>query len=170
MRPGDIDRSSDVWTYTPERHKTEEFGKQRIVYIGPQAQEILRPFLLRKTTAYCFSPIEAEAERNEQRRAARSSPMTPSQTRRKPKKKPQRAKRNRYDVAAYRRAITYGIKKAGVPHWHPNQLRHSRATRVRREHGLDVAQIILGHKLCDVTQVYAEVDRVRAIEIVEKCG
>ena len=96
--------------------------------------------------------------------------MTPSQAARKSKQNPKRKKRNRYDVASYRRAITYMIKKAGVPHWHPNQLRHSCATRTRREHGLEAAQIILGHKQCDVTQIYAEVDRKKAINIVSKCG
>jgi integrase len=96
--------------------------------------------------------------------------MTPSQADRKSKQNAKRKKRDRYDVASYRRAITYMIKKSGVPHWHPNQLRHSCGTRTRREHGLDAAQIILGHKQCDVTQVYAEVDRAKAIKIVSKCG
>lgn len=38
-------------------------------------------------------------------------------------------------------------------HWHPNQLRHSFATRVRRAHGLEAAQVLLGHSRADVTQV-----------------
>ena len=37
-------------------------------------------------------------------------------------------------------------------HWHPNQLRHSYATKVRREHGLEAAQVLLGHSRADVTQ------------------
>jgi len=40
--------------------------------------------------------------------------------------------------------------------WHPNQLRHSFATRVRKAHGLEAAQVLLGHARADVTQVYAE--------------
>jgi integrase len=40
--------------------------------------------------------------------------------------------------------------------WHPNQLRHSFATRVRKQHGLEAAQVLLGHARADVTQVYAE--------------
>src|SRR6476646_5133730 len=43
-------------------------------------------------------------------------------------------------------------------HWHPHQLRHNAATRFRREFGLDVAQVLLGHKTLAVTQVYAERD------------
>jgi len=40
--------------------------------------------------------------------------------------------------------------------WHPNQLRHTFATRVRKQHGLEAAQVLLGHARADVTQVYAE--------------
>ena len=49
-------------------------------------------------------------------------------------------------------------ERAGVPHWHPNQLRHTFATEVRRTHGLEAAQAALGHSKADVTQVYAERD------------
>jgi integrase len=47
MRPDDIDRNNDVWTYIPEHHKTEHRGKTRIIYIGPQAQVILAPWLVK---------------------------------------------------------------------------------------------------------------------------
>jgi integrase len=91
--------------------------------------------------------------------------MTPSQEKRRPKSKPKRLKRERYDTDAYRRAITYGIKKANknrkdgegeIPAWYPLQLRHTRATEVRRQFGLEGAQSALGHKSADVTQIYAE--------------
>ena len=54
--------------------------------------------------------------------------------------------------------------------WHPNQLRHSFATRVRKEHGLEAAQVLLGHARADVTQVYAERNEQLAAEIVAKLG
>jgi len=170
MRPCDVDREAKVWVYTPADHKTAYRGHPRHIYLGPKAQALLAPWLLREATAHCFSPKEAEAERNAERKANRKTPMTPSQAKRRPKKKPKRAKRNQYDVGSYRRAIKYGIKKAKVPAWHPHQLRHNCATRVRREFGLDVAQIILGHRTADVTQVYAEVDRLKAMEVVVEAG
>jgi len=43
IRPIDVDRSGEVWTYRPESHKTEHHGRQRIIYVGPQAQEVLAP-------------------------------------------------------------------------------------------------------------------------------
>ena len=58
LRPCDLDRSGDVWLYCPEHHKTEHHRKTRVVCIGPRAQEILLPYLLRDAEAYCFSPSE----------------------------------------------------------------------------------------------------------------
>jgi len=50
-------------------------------------------------------------------------------------------------------AIRYGSQKAKVPNWHPNQLRHNAATSLRKEFGLDVARVILGHSSPAVTEV-----------------
>lgn len=170
IRPGEVDRSGAVWVYRPKQHKTAYRGFQREIYLGPKAQGVLAPWLLRDANSYCFSPAEAEAERNANRRVNRQSPMTPSQAGRKPKRQPKRPKRDRYDVDSYRRAITYAIKKAEVPSWHPHQLRHNCATRMRREYGLDIAQVILGHASANITEVYAEADRIRAIEVMARAG
>lgn len=186
MRPQDIDRSGPIWVYRPSKHKTEHRGKLREIPLGPQSQEVLTPFLDRSADQYLFSPVEAEATRNEQRVVVRSSTrktkVYPSELRSREKRKAaakrrpsKRPKRSRYDVDAYRRAITYGIersRKLGVwiPHWHPHQLRHAFATRVRRQFGLDGAQVALGHSHADVTQTYAEVNLAKAAEIAKQIG
>lgn len=55
--------------------------------------------------------------------------------------------------------------------WHPHQLRHSAATHIRREFGLEAAQIALGHSSALVTEaVYAERDMEKAIEVMKKIG
>jgi integrase len=54
--------------------------------------------------------------------------------------------------------------------WHPNQLRHSFATRVRKEHGLEAAQVLLGHARADVTQVYAEKNHELAATVAARIG
>jgi len=54
--------------------------------------------------------------------------------------------------------------------WHPNQLRHSFATKVRKAHGLEAAQVLLGHARADVTQVYAERNEELAREVAGKIG
>ncbi len=57
-----------------------------------------------------------------------------------------------------------------VHRWHPNQLRHTFATRVRKQHGLEAAQVLLGHARADVTQVYAERNEELAATIATKIG
>ena len=48
MRPSDVTLGTDgVWRYTPQSHKTEHYGKQRRIHLGPRAQAILRPYLER---------------------------------------------------------------------------------------------------------------------------
>lgn len=47
MRKDEVDRSGDVWVYVPRSHKTEHHGKSRSVYVGPQAQRVLGPLLLK---------------------------------------------------------------------------------------------------------------------------
>lgn len=49
-------------------------------------------------------------------------------------------------------------------------MRHSFGTRVRRDHGLEAAQVLLGHAKADVTQVYAERDNERARAVALKIG
>ncbi|MBP3957173.1 site-specific integrase [Gemmata sp. G18] len=54
--------------------------------------------------------------------------------------------------------------------WHPNQLRHLFATEVRKGHGLEAAQVLLGHSRADVTQVYAERNEALAATVAAKIG
>ena len=55
--------------------------------------------------------------------------------------------------------------------WHPHQLRHAAGTRIRRECGLEAAQLALGHSSAKVTDaVYAERDMARVIDVMRKIG
>ena len=75
-----------------------------------------------------------------------------------------------YDTNSYRKAIERACTKADVPRWTPHRLRHNAATRIRKEFGLEAAQILLGHAQADVTQIYAEVDHAKAIKVAEEIG
>ena len=57
-----------------------------------------------------------------------------------------------------------------MAHWHPNQLRHTAATEVRRRFGLEAAQVLLGHSKADVTQMYAERDDALAERVAREVG
>ena len=172
----------------PAGHKTAHLGRDRIVWIGPKAQEVLLPYLLRAPEAYCFSPAESEEKRLVELRERRRTKVQPSQlNRRKPR--PKRKPKDQYVKDSYARAVRRAVElanrkhreaseEAGVefreedrlPHWHPNQLRHSVGTRVRRDFGLEAAQVCLGHAKADVTQIYAERDFRLAIEVARKIG
>lgn len=75
-----------------------------------------------------------------------------------------------YKPTSYGRAITRAAKRAGVSHWTPYQLRHLFATEVRAQFGLEAAQVILGHKRADVTQIYAERNLSLARDVINKLG
>ena len=64
------------------------------------------------------------------------------------------------------RAPHAGISRRGAGH----QLRHSAATYLRKEFGLEAAQILPGHARAAVTQIYAEVNHAKALEIAAKIG
>jgi integrase len=169
MRTIDLDTSGQIWAYTPESHKTEHHGKRRTIYLGPRAQAILRPWLRTDRSACLFSPAQAMAERRAAMRERRKTAVQPSQWSRV-KRRPAKAAGNADSVDSYRRAIAYGCQRAAISIWHPHQLRHNAATRLRKEFGLDVARAVLGHSSPAVTELYAQLDESKAIEAMERTG
>ena len=197
MRPMDIDQSGEVWLYRPSSHKTEHRGRNRVVPIGPQGQVILLRYLARDPEMFCFRPIDSEAKRRSEAHSQRKTPMScgnrPGSSK---KRRPKRRAGGCYDVSTYGRAIHRACDKAfphpklgyamrssftddekqelrewqKQHHWSPNQLRHSAASQIRSEYGLEEAQVILGHSSADVTQVYAERDLAKGIEVAKKIG
>ncbi len=170
MRGCDLDTSGQIWSYVPASHKTEHHGRRRIIYIGPRAQQIIKQFLKPDVSEYLFSPRDAMDEFQSKRRANRQTPMTPSQRRRRRKKNPLRSPSEHYTTQSYGYAILKACDKAGVPQWSPNQLRHNAATFLRKQYGIDVARVILGHSSPAVTEVYAELDRTKAIQVMAEVG
>jgi integrase len=197
IRPCDIDRSGDVWLYRPARHKTAHHGHSRVVFIGEKAQAILLRYLARGAEDFCFRPSDSEAKRRAKAHAFRRTPLScgnvPGSNRRK---KPRKTAGDCYDPRSYHAAIGYGCRKA-FPHpalskirpskltaeqkaelakwrsehrWAPNQLRHAAATEVRRQFGLEAAQVVLGHSRADVTQVYAERDLAKGVLVAKAIG
>jgi integrase len=119
IRTGDVDTSGGLWVYSPTRHKTQNHGHQRTIYLGPKAQEVLRRFLRPNPDEYVFSPADAEAERREKLHAERVKNGTPLTCGNRPgtnkRCRPQRAPGGRYTVTAYLRAIYAGCDAAFPP-------------------------------------------------------
>jgi integrase len=173
LRPCDIQMSGRVWLFAPRRHKTAHRGKVRTVAIGPRAQKVLREFLTEDAEAYVFSPARAVAELHAERTKARETPRYRSHMARnkaKRTRRPRRAPGERYTSMSYAHAVARACEKAGVEQWRPNQLRHTFATRVRKSEGLEAAQVALGHARANVTEIYAERDRSRAVAVAAKLG
>jgi integrase len=179
LRPCDIDRSDAVWFYRPITHKMAYRGRERVICIGPQAQRVLLRYLARDRETFCFSPRDSESKRRAPRGRGKGFVFA-----------------GQYDAGVYRRAIHRACDKA-FPHpaltkikasdltgiqrkelriwksanrWSPNQLRHAAATEIRRKFGLEAAQIVLGHAKADVTQIYAERDLAKGVEVALRIG
>jgi integrase len=185
MRPGEVvifrmcdtDTSKPVWEYRPASYKTEHIGQERVVYLGPKAQAVIREFQRPDPEAYLFSPKDAQHLRKKH-------------------------VNDRYSVDTYLQAVQYACDKADrqarraaeqelaaaegreprrvptrvppadrlVPTFVPLQLRHTAATRIRKTYGIELARIILGHSTAFTTEIYAEADRGKAITVMGKIG
>jgi site-specific recombinase XerD len=197
LRTRDLDMAREPWVFTPAHHKTECHGKVRAIQIGPKGREVLKPWLKADREAWLFSPSEARDERYAAMRARRKSRLQPSQKNRR-KAKPKRQPAERYTVRTYHAAVRRGCARA-FPHsviskipprertpeqlaelrawqrghsWHPNQLRHNMATRLRRdsEGGLETAGAVLGHSDLATTLIYAERNERLAADAIERVG
>jgi len=195
IRAMDIDRSQHevdrVWLYRPAKHKTEHHGIDRVILFGPQAQSVLAPFLNdRAADEPLFSPREAVRElRRRKAKGSRRPGQLPNT------KTTERTVGKTYDRNSYCRAIQRATERAfPLPEhmrnvkgdtpsqqkqkradaitwrkshqWHPHQLRHNHATMIRRQAGIEIAQIALGHQKPDTTLIYAERDLGRLVEVV----
>lgn len=177
MRAIDIDTTGKVWLYKPKDHKTQHHGHGRVVTIGPRAQEIISRYLTVDTQAYLFSPARCMDERRAALRLARKTPVQPSQ-RDRSKSSAKRTPGSRYTTESYGKSIAAAIKRYNakrpesehVPHWHPHQLRHTRALEIKRKHGLDKARQVLGHSSPVVTEMYAGIDVASAAEVMAEMG
>ncbi len=56
MRACDINTTGAIWEYRPSTHKTEHHEAAKVVMIGPQAQDVIRPFLRLDISGHLFSP------------------------------------------------------------------------------------------------------------------
>jgi integrase len=168
MRVGDIDQSrgNGLWYYVPGSYKTSRYVGKIIFPLGAPEQKLIAPYLIgKKMDGAIFSPRTAMAERNAERRANRKTKITPSQAARNAERaaKPSYYAEF-YNRDSYRNAVEHAITKGNkvlpedqkIPHWTPYLLRHSAATDIEAEIGLDEAQAQLGHKTANMTRRYSK--------------
>lgn len=163
LDPAEVEMSGPVWLWRPAAHKTEYADKDRLIPIGPKAQEVLCPLLEAHPGGVLFSPKRSEALRRE---LVRQGSPTP----RKTCLSGQYAKGGVYSVEAFHKALSRACDKAGVPRFAPNRLRHTAGTLIAAEFGPLVAQTLLGHSNLRTTEIYAERSLAPAIEAIAKVG
>jgi integrase len=165
MRPVDIKMGGSVWLYTPQRHKNTHRGKRRTIYLGPQCQVLLEPFLVGcAVDEYLFSPLQSVKRKYAAAPNHRRKSQIPN------KKKSARVIREHYDTGSYRRAVARACDKAGVPRFGVHRVRHAAGTTVRQAYGEEATRLILGHEHLDTTRLYGERNEARAIEIAARIG
>jgi integrase len=182
MRPIDIERSSEIWCYTPIEHKTEHHHITRIIHLGPKSQAILAPYLDRPADRHCFSPRDDWHA---------GKLMLDVRT---------RYKHQRYSRNAYAEAIKIGCERAfGMPEelqalrrlhytqhdpalhaaaiewrkkhcWHPHQLRHSAATEIAKTYDEFASKAVLGHTTLQMTMIYAQRGNALAEKVAREMG
>lgn len=152
IRPGEIDRSKEVWQYSPDSHKMEHKGRHRVILIGPRAQEILLPYLLRDDDTACFEKQSGGSFN----RWSYNKKINQACDKAFPAPRGTKGK----ELEAWRKKRR----------WAPNRLRHSRATDIRSKYGLEASQAVLGHSKADTTLIYAERDIEKAAKIMGEVG
>jgi integrase len=149
MTPAEIDRRSTPWIFKPPLHKTVHHKRVRVIALGPKARAILAPWIEAAKVDGLIFPLGVTRERT-----SRSRKIYP---------------RHRA-VFGYRRAIGLACRKAKIPSWSPNQLRHVAATEIRLRSGIEAARITLGHSDLGMTEVYAERDMDALRRMAEEFG
>lgn len=130
MTAGSVDRSGEVWCYRDPKHKNvhrQARRKARAVWIGPQAQAVLAPFLAGlgpEDRVWVFPPVG---------KGTRRTAVSRDQ---------------------YGRYVARACTRAKVTPWTPHQLRHTRATEVERIYESDEAA---GAAIGDTPRVASEV-------------
>jgi integrase len=144
IRPCDVERKGEVWMYVPESHKCEHHEIERSVPMGPNAQQVLLPYLDRAPEAYCFDPRETVEQVRQLRRDKRVTPANfgnrqgYSARTRSGQSRRDAPPSDRYTVDSFRRAIHRACDRAFPPP--PPYARLDRETKKQRDARLTKAQ------------------------------
>ncbi|MBL8763129.1 MAG: site-specific integrase [Phycisphaerae bacterium] len=163
LRVRDIVARGSVWRANLDWHKNAMKGRTRVLYFGPAAQAILKPFLHRAKDAYLFSPRDAVREFTVTPKALEGRVLTDHYTKDTYRQSIQRAcdkahpmpeelrVQGKHEIPEPVRAKRSEWRSAH--RWSPYQLRHTAATLFRLTYGKDLTGRLLGHA-GDVTDLY----------------
>lgn len=171
----EIDRSDDVWLYTPEQHKTKYRGHGLVIALGPKTQKIiLKCQKKRSESDYVFRPADSLAWHaknnsmfkpwNARTPADNFSPNTLRQAL-------LRAQAHKAGIKVKRALPTKkDFVRVGWNYFTVYQLRHAAATELRQSFSVEEVRAYLGHSTLSATEVYAEHDLASAKKIAISRG
>ncbi len=155
-----IDRSGDVWSAKLADHKCQHKGKSRTLFFGPKVQLILKRYL----SADPGKPLFAITRCAYCRAITRGCEIVfgmPEKLLKIPKKLSAKEKAERRRLASEWRE-----QHCWTPHW----LRHTAATRVREQLGIESTQALLGHSAIDMSEHYSTKMDSLAASTAAACG
>lgn len=133
---------SGLWVYHAAS-KMAHRGMDRVIFLGPQAQAVLAPYLQKVPPGqYLFDPRTALRHRGG----------------------------TYYTNTSYQHAVARACRRAQVVPFPPYALRHTRATEIRSRFSADHARVVLGHAIGGTVRIYAEADREKAAEVMRQIG
>ena len=146
-----------LWCYSPAEHKNSHRGDTRTIYIKQHFIDLMKS--VRKPL---WDADAVWCQRGVGRHAGYSGMISADSYARAIEGAQKRYNEGRISISAGNRTdrkqkYKYtSAKRVPMAHWTPLQIRHTYATQVRRTHGLEGAQAVLGHSTIDATQIYAE--------------
>jgi integrase len=185
MRTDDIDRSRSIWVYRPRSHKTAFRGHERRVFLGPQAQTVLSPWLRADGEEFIFQPREAVAAKRSEWTKAHRSDTTRARAAANKRRAAAKARKektgssrpnsrreagDRYSPQRIANAVRRACKKHSIAAWTPYMIRHATATRIEEVADFDTARKVLGQRSIAVTQRYVHGDAMAAAAAMAEHG
>ncbi len=169
LRTCDIIRDREPWQYNPDRHKNAHRGHKRVIFFGPKARAILKPFLDDENPdKFLFSPAEtvraqreaAKVPHRSEARRARSAATKRRieaeqrlETTGKSRPKSSRLPGARYNRHSLANALRRFCRKHEKPYFNPHRLRHTTKSRLEQLVGLAAAAAVTGERYAsDETQ------------------
>ena len=113
LRGADLDTSGPAWVFKPLSHKLEHQGRERVVFIGPDAQAELKPWLRDDPAQFIFGPRQLREYDLRDRPAPRARTTWEKRNRKR------RVLRDHYTSNGYLQAVRRACDRAKVVRWTP---------------------------------------------------
>ena len=146
----------ELWCYSPQEHKNSHRGDPRMIYLKPDLIALMRSVrkpLWDENAVWCQKGVGKSAgysgmiSSDSYARAIEGAQLRYNEG---------RVGINQGGRTDKKKLKYTSEKRKPMDHWTPLQIRHTYATMVRKTHGLEGAQAVLGHSTLDATQIYAE--------------